>query len=301
MEDMAQGHITARAMDAHIAFLGSDRARGRNGARSNAIRVAAWMASEFQIAGLLPGGDDGGFVHYREHVDDRGDTTYVPSVIAVAPGSDGQFAGEPIVVVARFGDGGPVDAPRSAVAALVEIARAVAALPGQVRRPIAFVALSEPAGSALGSRGFADRPEAGLNRAVAVIEIGGVGTAGAQSLLVDGYEHSSIGPLLTRIAGNTPRLGLRVKAAELSTGLGASSAADRGRRSGRDIPVVGLSTAASEARGDGRGSNASTNSDVDVDATARAARLIFLTVHHLAVEHGPPVTIRPGSPAVGGR
>jgi hypothetical protein len=301
MEDMARGYITARAMDEHVAFLGSDRVRGRNGPRSSAIRVAAWVASQFQIAGLVPGGDDGGFVRYRVRVDDRGDTTYVPSVIAVAPGRDGQLADQPIVVIARFGYGGPVDAPRSAVAALVEIARAVAALPEQVRRPIAFVALSESAGSALDSHAFAGHPEAGLNRAVAVIEIGGIGTVGAQSLLVDGYEHSSLGPLLTHIAGNTPTLRFRVRAAELSTGRGASSAADRGGASWRDIPVVGLSTVASDAPGDGRASNASADGDVDVDVTARAARLIFLTVHHLAVEHAPPVTTRPRLPAVGGR
>jgi hypothetical protein len=301
VEDMARGHITARAMDEHVAFLGSDRARGRNGARSSATRVAAWVASQFQIAGLVPGGDDGGFVRYQVHVDERGDTTHVPSVIAVAPGSGGQLADQPIVVVARFGDGGPVDVPRSAVAALVEIARAVAALPEQVRRPILFVALSGSAGSVLDSDGFADHPEAGLNRAVAVLEIGGIGTAGAQSLLVDRYELSSIGPLLTHIAGSTPRLGLRVMAAELSTGQSATSAADRVGGSSRDIPVVGLSTAASEAPGDGRGSDPSADADVDVDVTARAARLIFLTVHHLAVERAPPETTRPRPPAVGGR
>jgi hypothetical protein len=288
-------------MDEHVAFLGSDRARGRNGPRSSATRVAAWVASQFQVAGLVPGGDDGGFVRYRVHVDDHGDTTHVPSVIAVAPGRDGQLTDQPIVVVARFGDGGPVDAPRAAVAALVEIARAVAALPEQVRRPIAFVALSGSAGSVLDSDGFADHPQAGLNRAVAVIEIGGIGTAGAQSLLVDGYELSSIGPLLTHIAGSTPRLGLRVMAAELSTERGTTSAADRVGRSWRDIPVVGLSTGASEAPGDGRVSDPSADGDVDVDVTARAAMLIFLAVHHLAVERAPPVTTRPGSPAVGGR
>jgi hypothetical protein len=326
MEDVARETITARGIDEHLAFLVSDRARGRNGPQSGANRVAAWVANHFQIAGLVPAGHDGGFVQYRVRVNEHGDTTHAPNVIAVAPGRDGKLADQFILVVARFGYGGewdedsapasvgsrgsgdpvaepayPSDAPRTAVAALVEIARAVAALQAQIRRPVAFMAINDPGGAARDSGWFIDQSVAGLDRAVAVIEIGGVGNADAQSLLVDGYERSSIGPLLTHIAGNTPSLKLRVMAFAPSEGLGTSSAVARGGPSWRDIPAVGLSTVASEAHGDARGSNPSFDPDVDVDVAARAARLIFLTVHHLAVEHVPPATTRPRSPAVGGR
>jgi hypothetical protein len=321
IEDMAWEHITVQAMDSHLEFLGSDRARGRNGSRPGEIRVAAWVASQFQLAGLQPAGDDGGFLRYCSHADAQDDTTLVPNVIALAPGGDGGLEGEFVVLIARFGNldsphgaadsaGGPADSarrtadsaegaagsPRSAVAALVEIGRALGALPTPMRRPVLLVAVSAQNTEVRRARGCAEDPAPGVGGAAAVIEIGEVGTAGAGTLKVEGYERSSIGPLLAQVAGGTPGLGLQVLASSDYPVGGILPAADEGTLARRDIPAVGVSTVPAGSAGGG----GAVQNPIDVDVVARVARLLFLTAHRLASAEEPDRT-RARQPAVGGR
>jgi hypothetical protein len=314
IEDMAWEHITVQAMDSHVEFLGSDRARGRNGSRPGGIRVAAWVASQFQLAGLRPAGDDGGFLQYCSHTDTQDDTTLVPNVMALAPGGEVGLEKGFIVLLARFGNGdsthgavdsadaavdsagGAADSPRSAVAALVEIGRAVGALPVPMRRAVMLVAVSAQDPEVLRARGCAAEPAPGFDGAVAVIEIGEVGTAGARTLMVEGYERSSIGPLLAQVAGDAPGLKLQVLASSVNGVGGILPAADEGTLARRGIPAVGVWTApAGSDGGGGAGEN-----PIDVDVAARVARLLFLTVHRLASAEESDRT-RTYQPAVGGR
>jgi hypothetical protein len=321
IEDMAWEHITVQAMDSHVEFLGSDRARGRNGSRPGVIRVAAWVASQFQLAGLQPAGDDGGFFRYCSHADAQDDTTLVPNVMALAPGGDVGLGNEFIVLIARFGNvdsphGGAdsadgaagsadgaagsadeaADSPRSAVAALVEIGHAVGALSVPLRRPVLLVAVSGQNEELLGARGCAEHPASWVDGPAAVIGIGEVGTAGARTLNVEGYERSSIGPLLAQVAGDTPGLGLQVLASSDYGVGGILPAADAGNLARRDIPAVVVSTAPAGSHGGG----GAVGNPIDVDTAARVARLLFLTAHRLAGAEEPDRT-RTHQPTVGGR
>jgi hypothetical protein len=314
IEDMAWEHITVQAMDSHVEFLGSDRARGRNGSRPGGTRVAAWVASQFQLAGLQPAGDDGGFLRYCSHADAQDDATLVPNVIALAPGGDVGLEKEFIVLLARFGNGdathgdvdsadgavdsvaGAADLPRSAVAVLVEIGRAVGALPAPMRRPVLLVAVSAQNTDVRRANVCAAQPAPGVDEAAAVIAIGEVGTAGARTLMVEGYERSSIGPLLAQVAGDVPGLELQVLASSDRAVGGILPAVDEGTLARRAVPAVGVWTAPA---GSGGGGGAVRN-PFDVDVAARVARLLFLTAHRLATAVEPDRTRTP-QPAVGGR
>jgi aminopeptidase N len=313
IEDMAWEHITVQAMDSHVEFLGSDRAQGRNGSRPGGIRVAAWVASQFQLAGLQPGGDDGGFLRYCSHTDAQDDTTLVPNVIALAPGADGGLENDFIVLLARFGNGDStrgvdsadaavdfadeaVDLPRSAVAVLVEIGRAVGAFPAPLRRPVLLVAVSAQNTELRRARGCAVQPVPGIEGAAAVIAIGEVGTAGARTLMVEGYERSSIGPLLAQVAGDAPGLELQVLASSDPAFGGILPAVDEGTLARRAVPAVGVWTAPSGSDGGG----GPLDNLIDVDVATRVARLLLLTAHRLASADEPD-RARTHQPAVGGR
>jgi hypothetical protein len=306
IEDMAWEHITVQAMDSHVEFLGSDRARGRNGSRPGGIRVAAWVASQFQLAGLQPAGDDGGFLRYCSHADAQDDTTLVPNVIALAPGGDVGLEEDFIVLLARFGNGdsphgavdsadGAADLSRSAVAVLVEIGRAVGALPAPMRRPVLLVAVGAQDTEEKRARGCAAQPAPGVDGVAAVIEIGEVGTAGARTLMVEGYERSSIGPLLAQVAGDAPVLELQVLASSDHAVGGILPAVEEGTLARRAVPAVGVWTAPAGSDGGG----GPVDNPIDVDVATRVARLLFLTAHRLASAEEPDRT-RTHQPAVGG-
>jgi hypothetical protein len=319
VEDLARHHITDRSIDGYIEFLGSGKARGRNGVRASTDRVAAWVASQFQLAGLHPAGDDGGFVQYWPHANAHGDTIRVANVIAVAPGSAGRLEDEYVVLIARYGHVGEAaaaggesadrspdplerasDAPRSAIAALVAVARAVAALPSPTDRSIVFVAVSGPENEALGARWFAAHPTVRIDRAVAAIGIGEVGSEvrGDEVTLleVEGYDRSAVGPLLARIAGESPGLGLRLLAASGVNGAGSLVSADHAPLARRAIPTVGLATTPARAGRDGQAAV----DEVDVRATTRVARLIFLAAYRLATGADEPDEVPALRPGVGG-
>jgi hypothetical protein len=322
VEDLARHHITDRSIDGDVEFLGSGKARGRNGVRVSTDRVAAWVASQFQLAGLQPAGDDGGFVQYWPHANARGDTIRVANVIAVAPGSAGLLEHEYVVLIARYGhvsDAGAAggessdrssdpservsEAPRSAIAALVAVARAVAALPSPTHRSIVFVAVSGPEDEALGASWFAAHPTVRIDRAVAAIGIGEVGSEvrGDEVTLleVEGYDRSAVGPLLARIAGESPGLGLRLLAASAGNGAGSLASADHGPLARRAIPTVGLATTPARPGRDGR-TAVDEAVEVDVRATTRVARLIFLAAYQLATEAAETDEFPALRPAAGG-
>jgi hypothetical protein len=322
VEDLARHHITDRSIDGYVEFLGSGKAQGRSGVRAGTDRVAAWVASQFQLAGLQPAGDDGGFVQYWPHANAHGDTIRVANVIAVAPGSAGRLEDEYVVLIARYGHVGGAgaagaaggessdrssgsaervsEAPRSAIAALVAVARAVAALPSPTGRSIVFVAVSGPEDEALGASWFAAHPTVRIDRAVAAIGIGEVGSEvrGDEVTLleVEGYDRSAVGPLLARIAGESPGLGLRLLAASEVNGAGSLASADHGPLARRAIPTVGLATTPGRAGRDGQ----TAVDEVDVRATTRVSRLIFLAAYRLATEADESDEFPALRPAAGG-
>lgn len=330
LEEIARQHITAHAIDGHVEFLASERTRSRNGFTARLDRDAAWVARRLHLAGLAPAGDDGGFIQYWPYERD-GDMVRAANVVAVVPGSDPALAGEHVVVMARFGGVGgamsdsddatetydPTDRGRVGIAALVEVAAAFAALPAAPARSVVFVVASGSEAAQTSARGgwrdgarwFLQRTEEGGSRAVAAIGIGAIvgSETDAVDMLVEDHGGSTEARLLSRIAEETPRLGLRVIAAgerpatrpSPATSTGASTgavaraipASDDLSRNGRDVPGVWVSTAV-PGEAEGAGARTLARHRADLDACARVAQLVFLAVHRLASERELPAGLR---------
>ncbi len=146
-----------------------------------------------------------------------------PNVVAELPGSDGDLRDEYVVLTAHFdhvGVGRPVDGDSiyngaddngSGTAALLEVSRALAALPPEARprRTILFAHVSGEEKGLLGSEWWVDHPTRPIENVVANINIDMVGgDAHPDTLAVLGNEYSSLGPLIMGISRARPELGL---------------------------------------------------------------------------------------------
>jgi hypothetical protein len=276
LNEFARQAITPRGVAHHIEFIRSRAERNRTADEAGVSRVAAWIASEFHLADLEPAGDDGGFIQYRKE-GDVGREEPVPNVVAVLPGSDPMRAEEYVVLTAQFGHGA-VDATSadhddaaahpdvSGIAALVEVARALASLPGPPARPILFLASVDLPGMVPGVAHFAHHSTVPLARAVAILGIGAVGGEVDRAVVQVGEDDSSLGSFLAALAGEM---------GEVTVGL----------RSGRPfafprdgIPSALISTGVAVRDTDRQ----SDSGGAGAETTARLARLVLLAVHRLA-------------------
>jgi hypothetical protein len=328
IEDHVRREVSLSSVMASMDFLESDRIRD-GGAVTSVDRVAGWVVGRFQLAGLEPAGDGGGYVqHWPASV--TGDTVRAPNVVGLVTGSDPGRAGEPVIVMARLGRAGPAQAEEGGasragapgvamgLAALVEVAKAVAALPVPLPRPVLFLAVSAGAGGEPeGARWFAGHPAIDVATAVAVVALGG---DGAGPLTVVGHAHSTLGPLLVDLALEHPGLDLEVtpfvapaaveppartgpRAAgpvpdgELLAAVGNGAALDPLPLARLGIPAVLVMPRPQEAETGGGA--------VDPDGAARTAvalaRLVVLALHRVASLGATPEWTEEGRRAVPGR
>jgi hypothetical protein len=297
--DLAQSEIRAAALRQHMQFLRSTEGR-QAGPVSGADRAAAWLVSQFQLAGLVPAGEGGGYVQYWWP--EPSDTIRAPNVVARLRGADPDRADEPIIVLARFGPlalagddtTGATTTPESVASAavLAEVARALAALPARLPRPILFVAVSGTREGWEGARVIAERPEVILASAGAVLALGTVdayalaGTereGGAALLAVAGHGDSSLGPLLEGIVAEHRRLRFRVRRLEAEQAGVTLPALEPFM--GLGVPGVVVWAHASSREAELGGSDRDGNPDL----AARLARLIFLATHRAASGAVPPL------------
>ena len=127
-----------------------------------------------------------------------------PNVVALLPGSDPRLRHEHVVLTAHLdhlGIGEPVDGDAiyngavdnaSGVAALIEIARAFAALPERPRRSLLFVAFTAEEPGALGSDYFVHHPPVPLASIVANLNIDGASVWPFEALIPRGAELSTL-------------------------------------------------------------------------------------------------------------
>jgi len=125
-----------------------------------------------------------------------------PNVVGLLRGSDPQLAGEYVVFSAHLdhlGIGEPVNGDAiyngaldnaAGVAALIEIARAFAALPERPRRSLLFVAFTGEEAGLIGSDYFVHHPPIARDSIVADINMDGVSMWSFTSLFARGAEHS---------------------------------------------------------------------------------------------------------------
>jgi hypothetical protein len=146
---------------------------------------------------------------------------YPPNVVAVLPGSDPVLRNEYVILSAHFdhvGVGAPMngdsiyngaDDNASGTAALLEIARTLAAMPERPRRSVAFLWVSGEEKGLLGSRWFSDNPTIPLESLVANINIDMIaGDTHRDSVVVIGKDYSTLGEVVNRVNARLPQLRL---------------------------------------------------------------------------------------------
>lgn len=146
-----------------------------------------------------------------------------PNVVGLIPGSDPDLKGTYVVVTAHMdhvGVGQPdatgdsiyngADDDASGTAVIIEVAEALASLETKPRRSVLFVAVSGEEKGLLGSRWFVENPPVPLDSVVANVNVDMVGRNAPDSIVVIGQEYSSLGSLVTQLAGDNPGLRLTV-------------------------------------------------------------------------------------------
>jgi hypothetical protein len=289
-EEVARRVIDARDIDDAIRFLASDDRRGRATPSPGLERSAAWVAEQFQRAGLEPAGDDMGdgdmgFLQYWP-LDTADGTVQVANVAGRLPGSALPRADEPVFLVAHLdhlGAGAPdasgdsiyngADDNASGVAALVEVARAFAALPERPARPLVFLALSGEEQDQRGSAAYARHASVELEGAVAVLALTMLGRNRPDRVYVAGRGIGAITDAAVAAAATQPDLvGLGVAVVDRVEGV------DPAPFTGLGVPVATVTAGTHDDHhrpGDEAGA-------VDARKVARIARLVFFTALDLA-------------------
>lgn len=214
----------------------------------------------------------------------------VPNVVAVLPGSDPALRDEYVVYSAHFdhvGVGAPdatgdsiyngADDNASGTSAVLEAARAFAALDRAPARSVMFVMVSGEEKGLLGSRYFVEHPPVPVAQMVANINADMVGRNAPDSVIAIGQEFSDLGPTVQRVAGRHPELGL-VVAPDLWPEEQLFFRSDQFSFAAREIPAIFFTT--------GLHDDYHRPSDqahlVDNDKLARISRLVFLLGHEIA-------------------
>jgi hypothetical protein len=168
--------FSERALAAHVEFLAAPEREGRGLGSAGLRQAADYIARRFESAGLLPGGDDGGWLQrFTVARGPDGSPVEAFNVVGVLPGHRDDWSEQSIVLGAHYdhlgrgwpdvhqGDEGKIhpgaDDNASGVAVLLELAANLAA--GEApSRSLAFVAFSGEEAGRLGSIAYlsAKRP-----------------------------------------------------------------------------------------------------------------------------------------------
>jgi hypothetical protein len=214
----------------------------------------------------------------------------VPNVVAVLPGSDPQLHSEYIVYSAHFdhvGVGAPdaagdsiyngADDNASGTTAVLEAARAFAALERRPARSIMFVMVSGEEKGLLGSLYFVEHPPVPVTQMIANINADMVGRNAPDTVVAIGQDYSDLGATVQRIARRHPDLGL-VVAPDLWPQEQLFFRSDQFSFLTKEVPALFFTTGLHEQYHQ--------PSDqahlIDNDKLARISRLIFLLGHEIA-------------------
>jgi Zn-dependent M28 family amino/carboxypeptidase len=136
-----------------------------------------------------------------------------PNVIGLLPGSDPELAGEYVLLMAHLDHTGTDPSRKddtifngamdnaSGTAAMLEAARALAALPVRPRRPVLFAAVTAEEKGLIGSDYLARHPTLANGKVVSVVNLDmPVLLYDFQDVIAFGAEHSTMGPSVARAA-----------------------------------------------------------------------------------------------------
>ncbi len=197
--------ITPADVAGDVAYLAGDALRGRLTPSPGLAAAADYIAAAFRAAGLDPGGDDGGFLQ-RFPCAGVVAAEWPANVVGLLPGSDSARRREWIVVSAHYdhvGVGRPdargdsiyngADDNASGTAALLEVARALAALPRAPARSLAFVAFSGEEQGFVGSTWFVGHSPLGVGQMVADVNLDMLGRNAPELIYFVGDTLSTLG------------------------------------------------------------------------------------------------------------
>ncbi len=220
--DSAAATITARDIKARIGFLASDMLRGR-ATPSPGLEIAArYIASEFAMLGLEPGGDDSTYLQWYAVTGAPG-RGRAPNVVGILRGSDARLRDTYVVFGAHMdhvGVGAPdtrgdsiyngADDNASGTSAVLELAQAFASLPARPARSIIFLTVSGEEIGLFGSQAFVEHGRIPMDRIVADINIDMIGRNAPDTVVAIGMRYSDMGSRVLQTAGTHPELGLAV-------------------------------------------------------------------------------------------
>jgi Zn-dependent M28 family amino/carboxypeptidase len=233
-------------------------------------------------------------VAMRTPIDSR--AVMVPNVVAVLPGSDPALRDEYVVYSAHFdhvGVGAPdatgdsiyngADDNASGTSAVLEAARAFAALDRAPARSIMFVFVSGEEKGLLGSMYFVEDPPVPVAQMVANINADMVGRNAPDSIVAIGQDYSTLGPTVQRVARANPGLGL-VVAPDLWPEEQLFFRSDHFSFAAKEIPAIFFTSGLHE--------DYHRPSDqahlIDSDKLSRVARLLFRVGHDVAENRARP-------------
>ena len=198
-----------------LRVIAHDSMGGRDTPSPGLEMTAAWIASEFERLGLVPGGDDGSYVQ-RYLIDD---IRSAPNVAGILQGSDPVLRGEYVVFSAHMdhiGVGPPnaqgdsinngADDDASGTVAVLEIAEAFASLPTKPKRSMIFVLVSGEEKGLWGSAYFTENPPVPIELMVADLNLDMVGRNWPDTIVAIGMEHSDLGETLGLVNEAHPEL-----------------------------------------------------------------------------------------------
>ena len=236
-----QPKITANDLKADVSFLASDALEGRATPSKGLDIAAEYIAAEFRRAGLEPAGDD----EYFQTADFKSvlslllaggpaqnslarrlapvarQPVKLRNVIGVLRGSDPALKDTYLALTAHYdhlgvgggGEGGQIfngaNDDASGTSSVIEIAKALAALPQRPRRSIVFMMLFGEELGVLGSRYYCQHPVFPLARTVADINLEQLGRTddneGPRLLQFNltGFDYTDIAAFLSKAGGET--------------------------------------------------------------------------------------------------
>jgi hypothetical protein len=294
---------------AHVRFLADDALEGRLAGSPGERCAGDYIAGQFRRLGLLPAGDSGTFyqaVPLATAMNPHAPSGTGRNVVAILEGSDSELRAEAIVVGAHYdhlGWGGAgslapdaravhngADDNASGVAALLEVARALAAGP-RPARSIVFAAFTGEESGLLGSAHYASNPAVPLARTRAMLNMDMVGRLRDRPLIVNGRGTAQEWPRFIAEAA-------KAESIEVVTGEDGYGPSDQTSFYARDIPVLHFFT--------------NTHSDyhrpsddwetIDAAGLKRVASLVA-RLATAAADHRPTLTLVRGAgrpPAQGG-
>lgn len=186
--------VTEQELLGHAGVLADDSLEGREAGTRGGLAAARYIESRLEDAGLQPAGDGGRFAQRFNG--------NMQNLLAVRPGSDPDLADQYLVLGAHYdhvgygtrrNSNGPVgyihngaDDNASGVAALLEVADALAAIDFHPRRSILFAFWDGEEKNLLGSRHWVRQPTVPLPQVKAAVNVDMVGRLTDGTLIVAG-------------------------------------------------------------------------------------------------------------------